>query len=227
MTTRLPQTHQHRQHRNPIPAPRCLTRKFAYLLPPLFQNLPIHPLLLIRKLTKGNLLNLSRKILSHLSLGSSQKKRAHPMPQSRLGSLIPHFRHRNFIPVPKISRRPQISRHQEIVDRPKIEQGVFQRGSRQHHAMITNQLLHADRCLACPIFNILGLIQNHRIKLHLLVDRNIPSQKRIARYHQVILWNLGQERLSPRPIQGQHFQSRGKLPSLIHPVNHQAGGTEH
>ena len=71
MTARLPQAHEHRQHGNPISPARGFSGKFAHLLSSFLQNLAVHPLLLIRKLAVGDLLDLRGQILGHLRFGSA------------------------------------------------------------------------------------------------------------------------------------------------------------
>jgi len=183
VTAGLPQPHEDGENRNPVPAARLLTRKLTDLLAALFQDLAIDTFLLIGHFTPGHLLNLGGKILGHLGFGPTQQERANPLPQTVLGALIPQLGHRNLVPVPEIRGGAQVSGHEEIEDRPEIEEGIFQRRSGKHHPVLADQLLHGDGRLAGPVFNALRLVQHDRVKLQFFIFRNVPAQQRIAGDH--------------------------------------------
>ena len=134
MTTRLPQPRQRCQHRHPLLRFSAFARMLENLAPPLFENRLIHRLLFRAHLAQDDLFDPGRQFRRDLGLRPSQHERSQPLTQPAQRRGVTSLRDRRFVTALKFFGRTEITRHQEIEDRPKVVERVFHRRAGEHES---------------------------------------------------------------------------------------------
>ena len=80
--------------------------------------------------------------------------------------------------------------------------------------------------LGLPVFDVLGFVKHHGVKLQAPVALRVPPDQGIARHDQFAVRQLLELRMPLRSMQGQHLQRGGELAGFRHPIEHQAGRTD-
>lgn len=109
----------------------------------------------------------------------------------------------------------------KIVETPQIENGVLQRGARNHQPMLGPNRFHRARILGLTVFDVLCFVQNHGVKLDVSVFSDVTSQQRITGHHEICRGDPVKSTLPTRATENQNAEVRHKSSRLCHPVEDQ------
>ena len=183
-------------------------------------------LLFGRQIAPGDLLNLRRQFTGNFTLHPPQDKGPEPLAQPLQGSRILLLGNGNFIALTKFRSRPEITRHQEIKNRPQITQRIFQWRTGQHEPVLGTERFDRLGILAEPVLDVLGFIQDHGLPVNFLMLRHIAPQYRIGGNDEVMRGNCRKQFLPVRAMEHQRLQLRREPLHLSLPVCQQAGGAD-
>src|SRR5688572_9455035 len=89
-----------------------------------------------REFAVGNLLEFRGQIGGHFALEPAEHERAEPAGEPGLGGFVLFARDRNFVTLSGILGGTEVTRHQKVEDRLKIEDGILERRAGEIEAVM-------------------------------------------------------------------------------------------
>src|SRR5258706_596434 len=116
ITTDLSQSQQCAQNYHPAAGHSLRSHRIHHFLAARFQNLPINLLLIRCQFTERDLFQFRQQILQYVPLQTPQDKPLQTPGQTSVAFRVSFPRPRNFVPLPEILGRAQITLHQKVED---------------------------------------------------------------------------------------------------------------
>ena len=132
---------------------------------------------------------------------------------------------RDFIAFAEILRGAEIARHQEIEDRPKVQNRIFQRCAGQNQPITRADRFYGEGILSLAVFDVLCFVQDDGVEFDRSILLGIATDEGVRRNDNIMRCSFGKALLPVGAGEREHFQLRSEFLRFEQPVENEAGRT--
>ena len=188
------------------------------------QHLLIDGRLILGEIAEGDLFDLGWQFLRDLGFASTQQERSDAAGETIHAGLVLFACDGDLVTFAEILGGTEITGHEEIEQTPKIEDRILEGSAGEDDPALGSEEFDGLGVLGLAILDVLGFVEDDRIKLVGLIAIEVAADESVAGDDQIRFGDALEQGMALVAMEGEHLEIRGKLGGFVGPVRDERSG---